>query len=298
MSMDRTSRWLYSFNTDDAQEQVSSVANTKARTISITGGKGGVGKTSISLKLARELARKGFRTLLLDCDFNLSNTAIKLGIPVQSNFEKLLSAEKPFTSCLYREGLFHLLAGCNGSLEVFDSKLNFSQIILDIIHSHENDYDYIILDSPAGIGRETLSLNAYCDDRIVVVNPDRSSITDSYSLIKILKQKFAIDSNHLIVNKYDSKNQYGRVVKTISETAENFLGCRTQILGGIPRLDSGADKFDQEFLHQENSSTTKIFTKILHRYSERSGNPVDHDISPSMPVLFKKGQGLQEVTTI
>jgi flagellar biosynthesis protein FlhG len=80
--MKETSEWLHSFNTGHlAKNDFNSKSQTtKAKKISITGGKGGVGKTSFSLKFAKELAYAGRKVLLIDCDYNLSNTAIRLGL--------------------------------------------------------------------------------------------------------------------------------------------------------------------------------------------------------------------------
>ena len=88
-----------------------------------------------------------------------------------------------------------MLSGSNGDAYLFNSVINLDEFLIGIISHHEKDYDYIILDCPAGIAKEVLTINAYCDDRIVVVTPDKSSITDSYSLIKLLnKEKFRLSS--------------------------------------------------------------------------------------------------------
>lgn len=273
--MQKTSEWLLSFNSqyekhlqcliDEKNENL----NSKTVTLSITGGKGGVGKTSVSLKLAKELAKRDFKVLLLDCDTNLGNTAIKLGLPITNSFFDLVTARKDFSQCLHKVGNFHLLAACNGSIELFDTKFRLEDVIIDIINAHSCDYDFILLDCPAGLIRETLTLNAYCDDRIFVVTPDKSSITDSYSLIKVLSSKFGIKENHLVVNMFNNKKQFEKVVKTLSETVENFLGCRTHILGGIPKINVEQSKFDTFFLDNEENALHKDFCKVIARYTDQ-----------------------------
>lgn len=272
--MHKTSEWLQSFTSQEARKsQVRNQENRACIKISVTGGKGGVGKTSIALKAAVEFARSGYRTLLIDCDSNLSNTTIKLGLPVDNKFEKLLAAEASFEECLIQRGNFHLLPACNGSLSLFESRLNFAEIISDIIVSHEDEYDYILLDCPAGLGREALALNAVCDHRFVVVTPDRASITDSYSLIKLLNQRFKVNHNHLLVNMHQGERQYLRVINTLSETIRNFLGIDTQILGGIPKFNVSAEGFDTFFLSEEKSDWNKNFIKILYGFTEKAGGP-------------------------
>lgn len=269
--MQKTSEWLISQNSN-FQSLSQKRKNKKAQTIAITGGKGGVGKTSVSLKVARELATYS-RVLLIDCDYNLSNTSIKLGLPIENRFYSLLSSEKNLDECLYKEGNFHLLSASNGCLDLLESEFKLEEFVIDIINAHEEEYDYILLDCPAGIQKDNLTLNAYCEKRIMVVNPDKSSITDSYSLIKLLNQKFGIKDNHLVVNKYETKEQYRRVVQTISETVENFLGGRTTILGGIGKIRVEQSRFDEQVLSRGKNVHHKNFDKVLKKLTDELSRP-------------------------
>ncbi len=275
--MHKTSEWLQSFSSSRTLLKGSDLKRTKdfsCTKVSITGGKGGVGKTSIALKTSKELAASGYKTLLIDCDSNLSNTLIKLGLAPDNKFEKILSGEASFEECLFQNGKFHLLPACNGSVDIFESKLNFDEVIIDIMTTHEHEYDFIILDCPAGLGRDALTLNAFCDHRWVVVNPDKSSITDSYSLIKLLSTKFGITENHLLVNMYQSEKQFQKVVQTLSETIENFLGVRTHVLGGIQKLDLPAEGFDTFFLADNKNEFQRNFIKLLYGFTEKVDGPL------------------------
>ncbi|MFA6236589.1 MAG: AAA family ATPase [Bacteriovorax sp.] len=257
------SDWLVSQNKYQSKK-----TGLKAKTISVTAGKGGVGKTSVAVKMAKVMAASGYKVLLLDCDTNLSNTVVKLGLPINNYFYELISAQREFKDCLHKDGNLHLLSGCNGSIDLFNKNLEVDRIIIDILVNHERDYDYIILDCPAGITKETLTLNAYSDHRFVIVTPDKSSVTDSYSLIKILNKEFGVNDNHLLINKISSEPQYQRMVKTLSETVETFLKCRLHILGGIQNEEAPVDQFDTLLLHQENSSLHKNFVKIVKKFTD------------------------------
>jgi flagellar biosynthesis protein FlhG len=271
--MHKTSEWLLSFGSTK-RPKIQNLENIQSCVkVSITGGKGGVGKTSIALKTAKELASAGFRTLLIDCDANLSNTAIKLGLPVDNSFEQLLSSERTFEECLIQRGNFHLLSACNGSLALFEERLKLDEIITDIISAHEHSYDYILLDCPAGLQREVLTLNAFCDHRFVVVTPDKSSITDSYSLMKILSQKFGVMENHLILNMYQNEKQLQKITQTLTETVENFLGGSVKVLGGIRKIDVDASGFDTFFLSEDKNEMNRNFVKLLYGFTETASGP-------------------------
>lgn len=272
--MQKTSEWLMSFRTQPlTQSRPAQFIHRQhsAIKVSITGGKGGVGKTSVALRMARELGAMGQKVLLIDCDTNLSNTAIKLGLPLDESFFKLLSAEKSFEDCVIKREHFDLLPACNGNVELFESRLALDEIIIDIIRAHEDCYDWVLLDCPAGLDRVSLTLNAWCDHRVIVVTPDKSSITDSYSLVKVLQNRFGIKENHLLVNMIQNDRQFQKVVMTLSETIENYLGCRTHVLGGLHKVDIAAEQFDTFFLSGDGSEWHKKFLKCVQQFAEKWG---------------------------
>jgi flagellar biosynthesis protein FlhG len=264
--MQERAEWLTSFKSKP-NALLASNSTSKVKTISITGGKGGVGKTSVAIKVAQTLVKSGSKVLLIDCDYNLSNTSIKLGLPLNRSFMQLLSSELDFEECIYKDGNFHMLSACNGDLDLFDSDHQLEHFIIDIMREHQHQYDYVILDSPAGLTRGILTLNAYCDYRFVVVTPDRSSLTDSYSLIKILNHKYGVKENHLVVNMIKSDRQYRRVVETMCETVENFLAGRTHILGGIDYLPG--DSFDKELFKAEKNAIDNSFAKLVDCFVDK-----------------------------
>jgi len=263
------SHWLQSHHTQNGIE-TRKLKSKKCQKVAFTSGKGGVGKTSISLKSALELSELGYRVLLIDCDFNLSNTALKLGLPLKEHFYHYLLGKKKLEECIYFYGKLHLLSSCNGSFDLYQADYNLEDYVLDIISKVESQYDFIILDCPAGISKDNVILNAYADYRIFVITPDKSSITDSYSFMKILSKEFDVKHNHIFVNKYSEKKQFNKVVKTISETAENFLGSRTSVIGSMKMLDYKAEQFDHFFLQGKNSPLHKNFIKCITKFAEES----------------------------
>jgi len=275
MSRKTPAQWLLShhsgFNTSENARFDQNINRTNlipAKTIAISSGKGGVGKTSVAIKMAKLLVGQGEKVLLIDCDYNLSNTAIKLGIPLDSKFYDLFMNNLDFSDAVYKDGDFHLLSACNGNIDLFDHSLGIENLIIDIIEAHRKEYDTIILDCPAGLNKEVAALNSFCNYRFVVVTPDRSSITDSYSLIKILGQRHSIKAFHLIFNKISSNKQYERLTQTFLKTSAHYLDCRLKVLGGIPFFNEQVDHFDRELLKVADSDIHKSFNKVMKRFSE------------------------------
>lgn len=287
--MERTDKWLDSFRTNKSVPK-----NKLAKTISISSGKGGVGKTTFALKMARELANEGHKVLLIDCDYNLSNTLVKLGLPLNNNFYHLVSAEKDFYDCLYQEGNFYLLAGCNGNIDLFNKNLEFDKIVMDIVDERREDFDYILLDCPAGLNERILNINAYTDQRILIINPDKSSITDSYSLIKLLSLKYQINKNHLVINRVISKSQLKKILNTICVTSKRYLNCECIPLGGIREYENKLQSIDKNVFFNTKSLIHKNFLKIILRYSEKYGGKIPPKERLDLP-LFRKDEFEQDV---
>ena len=210
MSIGNASDWLLSQNSYCSPDSFSKKLDSCV-TISVASGKGGVGKTSVSVKMAKELASNGYKVLLVDCDYNLSNTQIKLGLPINNNFDDLIQGKIDFEESVVSTMGFDLLAGCNGSQFFFENEVEIDKVVIEVMAKQEAKYDFIILDCPAGINKRSLAINAYSDYRFIVINPDKSSITDSYSLIKLLMLNFGIKDNHLILNKISGRAQFSKL---------------------------------------------------------------------------------------
>jgi len=267
MSEEVARNWLLSQNKFQDEVSMSKRKLDRSYTISIASGKGGVGKSSIAIKMSKILSDWDYKVLLVDCDYNLSNTSIKLGIPLNNNFAKLVFKEIGFDECLYKQGNFHLLPGCSGNMDIFTGKVQLEKFLIDLLLEHEDKYDFILLDCPAGLSREILTLNAYSDYRFIVLNPDKSSLTDSYSLMKILKNNFGIRENHILLNMMGSFSQYKRIVQVLSKTTKNFLDLRLHVLGWILKETKNSDNFDG-LLSDKDSGIHKNLSKILQKFTE------------------------------
>ncbi len=261
--MSKTRDWLNTFR-DTGQRIISQ----KVKTIAVLSGKGGVGKTSYSLRLANDLSKSNKKVLLIDCDYNLSNTLLKLNTNTKSRFVSYLEREANLYDCMVKIKNFHLLPTCNGNIEVFDKKFRIQNEIINIVDQCEKHYDFIILDCPAGIAKETLNLAAFCDLRLIMITPDKSSLADSYALTKILIQRYGSDLNRFVLNKVRDETVFNKVSKTFHNTCLKFMNEEAYFLGYLPYLDVNPKYFDQDFIFGENNSLKENCLRITQNLYE------------------------------
>ncbi|HDZ36810.1 MAG TPA: MinD/ParA family protein, partial [Marinobacter sp.] len=160
------------------------------RTIAVTGGKGGVGKTSVALNLALTLARHKKRVLLLDGDTDLANVSIMLGLYPERTLANVVAGECRLEDILLEADYgLHIIPGASGVQECMDMEPGASFRVLHALSKLESRYDYIITDTAAGLQPVSLHMIAAAELACVVVTPDPASLTDAFSLIKVLKRR-------------------------------------------------------------------------------------------------------------
>ena len=208
----------------------------KSKVISIASGKGGVGKTFFSTNFAKFLDSKKRKVLLIDCDVYLSNCYLSLGVTPGKDLFDLHDGEL-FHNCVTKVGGIDLISGRSGNEHKED--VDYVKTILSLVQSLEYSYDYILLDCPAGIDSKILSLMAYCDERIVLMNPNKYSLTDAYSLIKTLRLNYGVKEFKTVTNRSDNLLAEKEINERLTNTCMTFLpDVRIKNIGSISRLDN------------------------------------------------------------
>lgn len=233
-----------------------------ALVIAVCSGKGGVGKTSIALRLAQSFAEKNKKVLIVDCDFNLANTSIKLGLTLKDSFLRVIKNPDTLLSHVEKIRGFDLLPGCNGDVEVLESRGIITKSVVDILGMYSHHYDIIILDAPAGAAKDSLNLIALADFRVFVITPEPSSITDGYSLFKLVNEHYGCSNNLLIVNRYQDESQWKKVQAVMQDTAKKYAKDGLHFVGAIPEISVNHSEFDKYFLETADNSITQSFNKI------------------------------------
>ena len=207
---------------------------TPARVITITSGKGGVGKTNISVNLAISLARSGLRVVILDADFGLSNIDVLLGIVPRYTLAEIIRQDKNILDIISKgpENI-SFISGGSGLEEMIHLKSEDLDRFLDELSEIDKYYDIIIIDTGAGISENVIRFALAADEVLVITTPEPTSITDSYALIKTVLSKDAEKDIKVVINRTEDKNEAYDVFKRLSLVTKRFLGTDIHYLGCI-----------------------------------------------------------------
>ncbi len=220
----------------EKQEQTS---ERTARVITVTSGKGGVGKTSLSVNLAIQLRRLGKKVVILDADFGLANIEIMLGIRPQYNLADLMFRGKEIRDIItYGPEEIGFISGGSGINEMANlTKDQVSQLIYKMKELDELA-DVIIVDTGAGIGDSVLEFVAASTEVLLVATPEPTSITDAYALLKSLNRNSSYMPEKTVVkmiaNQVRDKNEADELFEKIGLVVNKFLNIEVEYLGGVP----------------------------------------------------------------
>ena len=207
-----------------------------ARVIAITSGKGGVGKSSLSLNLAIELSRLNNRVCLFDADTNLANINIMTGLTPDATLHDLLNGKKTLEQVLmHGPGGIEILPAASGIMDFISFDPQQQDLMIGLVKKLEQIFDYVLIDTAAGINETVLSFLRAAPETIITITTEPTSLTDAFSLLKVLKKQGFSQPVQVLVNKAPS-------FESAREALSRF-SCRTQKISGtesdFSRLCSG-----------------------------------------------------------
>ena len=206
--------------------------------VAVLSGKGGVGKTNLTLNLAWALHEQGFKALLMDCDLGLANLDVLLGITPEGNLQDALLGGSSLKDVLHevRPKGFDVLPAASGVPELNDLSPELRAALLERLEPMLGDYDYVFMDLGAGISETVQAFAALAAVRLVVITPEPTSLTDSYALIKVLNARFGLRDYMVVVNQAASAKEAQATFDKLKGACSHFLGLEPVLLGHV-RLD-------------------------------------------------------------
>lgn len=204
---------------------------------SITSGKGGVGKTNLAVNLAYCLAQADKRVVLLDADLGLANVDIMLGMTPEKNLFHLFYEGASIKDILVETPYgFSILPASSGLTDMLSLSTGQKLELLESLDILENKIDYFIVDTGAGINDTVLYFNLAVQERIVILTPEPTSLTDAYALIKVINQHHGIDKFRVLVNMAQDVKSAKEMFVRLHMACDQFLkGISLDFIGSIPR---------------------------------------------------------------
>ena len=207
---------------------------TQARVITVTSGKGGVGKTNVTVALAVAFARLGKKVLILDADLGLSNVDVILGASAPGNLFQVIHNGLDLNDVVADGPLgIKFISGGSGIYDL--SNLSDSQIqyFLHQVGQFDNWADIILIDTGAGLNRMVLNFVLAADEVIVITTPEPTAVADAYAVIKAYAAKGGQSPVRLIVNRVRELAEGEGVLNKLAKVSQRFLGLSISHLGFI-----------------------------------------------------------------
>ena len=205
------------------------------RVIAITSGKGGVGKTNLSVNLGVALAQMGKRVALLDADMGLANVDILLGLSPEFNLSHVLAGEKTLSDIMLKgpAGL-KVIPASSGIQQMSELSTVEQAGIIRAFSEIDQNLDVLIVDTAAGISSSVVNFARACQEIIVVVCDEPTSLTDAYAYIKLLNRDYGLSKFHIVTNMVQSIQQGQQLFTKLTKVTDKYLDVSLSYTGAVP----------------------------------------------------------------
>ncbi|MEM1355182.1 MAG: MinD/ParA family protein [Planctomycetota bacterium] len=206
-----------------------------ARTLAITSGKGGVGKSTVAVNLAVELARLGRKVVLLDADLGTANADVLCNVMPPATLAHVVAGRREIEDIIVQApGGFDLVGGASGLAQMAALNTYERDRLIEQFRRLEQRYDVVMIDTGAGVGPNVLGLVVSAQRVLVVTTPDPTAVTDAYAVIKTAHRERPDINIRLLVNQVADHDEATNVYNRIAGVCRKFLNLNISFAGYIP----------------------------------------------------------------
>jgi flagellar biosynthesis protein FlhG len=211
------------------------MSGSNLRVLSVSSGKGGVGKTNFVANLAYALSKRGKKVLVVDADLGLNNIDILLGLSPQKHIGHVLSGEVNVEDIILQGPAdIHVMPAGDGLQELTQLQPEKKMVLMDELDRVSQGYDFLIFDTGAGISTNVTFFCSAAHETILIATTEPTSLTDVYALIKTLHNKHAQKHFRVIINSVSSEREAQGVYRNLTAVTDRFLsGVSLEYLGHI-----------------------------------------------------------------
>ena len=205
------------------------------RTLAVTSGKGGVGKTNVSVNLGLALTELGRRVLLFDADMSLANVDVLLGLQTRYNLSHLLSGERALEEILVETpGGMKIVPAASGIQKMAELPAAEQAGLIRAFGDMDEDVDFLIVDTAAGISGTVVNFSRACQEIAVVLCDEPTSLTDAYAFIKLLNRDYGVYRFQIVANMVQGPEQGQGLFVKLCRVTDRYLDVTLNLLGTIP----------------------------------------------------------------
>lgn len=207
----------------------------QVKVIAVSGGKGGVGKTNVSLNTAIALAQVGKRVLVLDADLGLANVDVMLGLRVKRNISHVLSGECELDDIIIEGPAgIKIIPATSGTQSMVDLTPAEHAGLIRAFSEMQTEFDVLIVDTAAGISDMVLSFSRAAQDVMLVVCDEPTSITDCYALMKLLSRDHGVFKFKVVANMVRSQREGQQLFGKLTKVTDRFLDVALELVAIVP----------------------------------------------------------------
>ncbi len=195
------------------------------RTVAVSSGKGGVGKTNVVANLALALHKKGYKSLIFDADLGLANIDVLLGLSPERDIRDVIAGQATLKDItIWTDYGFGVIPASSGVVELTHLDPSEKLMLKEQFEEVTEGLDFLFFDLSAGIADNVLFFNLVAQERIVITTPEPTAMADAYALIKVLFRRYNVKRFYLLVNMVKEEKEGKLIYQQLFQVAERFLG--------------------------------------------------------------------------